>query len=546
MPDEWNFADVFEAVAQGAPTAVAIIHGDKQVMWRDFDRRANALAADLLRSGVGRQGKVMTYLYNSAEYLETYYGAIKAAMVPVNVNYRYGPTEVAYLCENADAEAVVFDTQFADLLAQVRDANPGIGVRRWLAVGPPAAVPEWATPYEDAINGGADRPEVPWARSGDDLLMVYTGGTTGMPKGVMWAHDDLFRSMGHGGVPLLGIDAVERLDEFGPRAAHVAAAGNAPIVLQSCPLMHATALGNTFQMLPAGATIVLLEGSSFDAAHLWDAVAHHRVTWLTMVGDAFGRPLLAELDANPGRWDLQSLQVVYSSGVMWSKEVKQGLLRHLPATVRLVDVLGSTEAPGLGASVSSGADPAATAQFTIGAFAQVISESGGFVEPGSGEVGLAAFGGFMPRGYYKDEAKTAATFRVVNGKRWSVPGDFATVDADGTLKLLGRGSVCINTGGEKVFPEEVEEVLKLHPSVRDAVCVGVPDSRFGELVVAVVEPSRLRSEVVAAELATFVKARLAGYKAPRHVVVVDTIGRAPSGKVDYARLRAHARAELQR
>jgi fatty-acyl-CoA synthase len=450
--DGWHFADVFEVVARAAPERVAVVHGDRRLTWRDFDRRANALAADLLAAGLGRQAKVMTYLYNAPEYLETYYGALKAAMVPVNVNYRYGPDEVAYLFDNADAEAAVFDVRFAPLLNEIRPRLPA--VRRWLAVGERVDVPSWATPYEDVVGAGLDTPPaLAWPRSGDDVIMVFTGGTTGMPKGVLWAHEDLFRAMGQGGVAVLGIPPVDSLDELEDRArAQADQAG--PVVLQACPLMHATALGNTFQMLPAGATIVLLPGRSFDAAELWDEVDRNAVSWLTIVGDAFGRPLLAELEARPDRWHLSSLQVIYSAGVMWSKEVKEGLLRHLPPDTRLFDVLGSTEAPALGVSVSgaaaagSGGAASATATFTIGEHAQVITEDGRFVEPGSGEVGMAAFGGHMPRGYYKDDAKTASTFRVVGGKRWSVPGDFATVDADGTLHLLGRGSVCIHSGGE--------------------------------------------------------------------------------------------------
>ncbi len=540
LPAMWHFADVFETVANACPERPVVICGSRTLSWGDFDRRANGLAADFVAAGLGQQAKIMTYLYNGPEYLETYYGALKAAMVPVNVNYRYGPVEVRYLCENAEAEAVVFDVEFAGLLDRIRGDLPAI--RRWLAVGDVAAVPAWATPYEQAVGSGADAPPaLTWERRPDDLIMVYTGGTTGMPKGVMWAQEDLFRAMGQGGSALNGIGPVADLEELAARSGSPDRAN--PIALQACPLMHATALGNTFQLLPAGGTVVLLEGRKFDPVELWDAVERHSVTWLTMVGDAFGRPLLAELDAAPGRWDLSTMQVVYSAGVMWSQEVKEGFLRHLPATVRLVDVLGSTEAPGLGVAVSAAGAATATARFTIGEQAQVITEDGRFVEPGSGEIGMAAFGGFMPLGYYKDEEKTASTFRTVGGKRWSIPGDFATVEADGTLTLLGRGSVCINTGGEKVFPEEVEEVLKRHPLVRDAVCVGLPDERFGQRVCAVVEAAGATAPTLE-ELIEHTRPELAGYKLPRALVVVDTIGRAPSGKVDYKGLRDLAEQRL--
>ncbi len=536
---DWHFADVFETVAAAAPDRDVIVFGEKRLRWRDFERRANGVANDLVAAGLNRQSKVMIYLYNSPEYLETCFGAIKAALVPANVNYRYGPAEVAYLFENADAEAAVFDVEFAPLLDSIRADLPLM--KRWLAVGDPSAVPDWAVPYE-SIAGAATSLAVDADRRPDDLLLQYTGGTTGMPKGVMWTHDGLFRAMGRGGNALLGISPISSLAELGERNAAPTAPN--PIALMACPLMHATAFGNSLQMLGLGATIVLLEHRRFDPEELWSAVEDRGVTWLTMVGDAFGRPLLAELDRSPQRWNLDSLQVIYSAGVMWSQEVKQGMLGHLPPDVILLDALGSSEAPGLGASVTNRHSSASTAQFTIGEHAQVITDDDRFVEPGSGDIGMVAFGGPMPLGYYKDEAKTASTFRTVGGRRWSIPGDYATVDVDGTLNLLGRGSVCINTGGEKVFPEEVEEVLKLHPSVRDAVCVGVPDERFGQRICAIVEPEPGAAVADLATLAELTKSRLAGYKAPRELVVVDTIGRAPSGKVDYKALTTLATRRL--
>jgi 3-oxocholest-4-en-26-oate---CoA ligase len=431
----------------------------------------------------------------------------------------------------AGAEAAIFDVEFAPLLDSIRSELPLM--KRWLAVGDPNAVPDWAVPYE-SVAAAATTLTIQPDRRPDDLLLQYTGGTTGMPKGVMWAQQDLFKAMGQGGSALLGIDPVASLQELTDRTA--AATGLTEVALMACPLMHATALGNTFQMLPLGATIVLLENRRFDPAELWSTVEANGVTWLTMVGDAFGGPLLDELEKSPGRWNLDSLRVVYSAGVMWSQDVKQGMLRHLGSDVTLIDALGSSEAPGLGVSVSTQGSSSSTAEFTIGEQAQVITEDDRFVEPGSGEIGMVAFGGSMPLGYYKDEAKTAATFRMVGGRRWSIPGDFATVEIDGTLNLLGRGSVCINTGGEKVFPEEVEEVLKLDPAVRDAVCVGIPDDRFGQRICAVVEVEPGASVPELAGLAELAKSRLASYKAPREFVIVETIGRAPSGKVDYKAL----------
>jgi len=309
--------------------------------------------------------------------------------------------------------------------------------------------------------------------------------------------------------------------------------------LPACPLMHGTGALTSFGALDVGGSVVTLTSRSLDVAELLDTIEREAVSSLAIVGDAFAKPMLRALDQEPGRWDISSLRVVGSSGVMWSAETKEGLLRHHPGML-LSDGFSSSEAIGMGASVSGGGQGVRqTAKFTLGPRARVVSEDGRFIEPGSGEAGLVAIKGPNPIGYYKDEAKTAATFRVIDGERYSIPGDWAVVEADGSLTLLGRGSVCINTGGEKVFPEEVEEVIKQHPSVLDAVVVGVPDEKFGEAITAMVEP-RPGAALDEAELISHVRGRLAAYKAPKRVLEVDTIGRAPNGKVDYKRLRAEA------
>ena len=322
---DFNFADVFEAVAAAVPDRPAMVFGSRVVSWRDFDRRANALAADLLDAGLQRGSKVAAYLYNSPEYLETYYAATKVAMWPVNTNYRYAVGEITYLFDNADAEAVVFDTAFTETAAAARERLPAI--TRWYAVGQDP--PPWAVPYGSVVDAGADRaPQLSWDRAPNDVVMTYTGGTTGMPKGVMWSHAELFKVMGHGGNAMLGIPPVESLAELAA-AAKQRKDEDVPVVLEACPLMHATALGNAYGLLPLGSTIVLLDRPRFDPAHLWDEVDRNGVTWLTIVGDAFARPLLAELEANPGRWRLDRLTMIYSAGVMWSREVKAAMLEHL-------------------------------------------------------------------------------------------------------------------------------------------------------------------------------------------------------------------------
>jgi fatty-acyl-CoA synthase len=301
--------------------------------------------------------------------------------------------------------------------------------------------------------------------------------------------------------------------------------------------MHGTGLFTAMSVLASGGAVVMPSTRSFDPEALLDLVEAERVTEMSIVGDAFAKPILAALDAEPDRWDISSLWLIVSSGVMWSAEVKEGLLRH-NSRLTLVDTLGSSEAIGMARSTSKAGATAETAGFSLGENTKVLTEDGTEVLPGSEERGRLALRGRGPVGYYKDPEKTAATFTVINGQRWTIPGDFAMVRADGSVQLLGRGSVCINTGGEKVFPEEVEEVLKRHPHVADAVVVGVPDDRFGETVTAVVQWAGEPSDP--AELTAWVRGHLAAYKAPRNVVGVETIGRSPSGKVDYRRLRQHA------
>ncbi|TMK89466.1 MAG: acyl-CoA synthetase, partial [Actinobacteria bacterium] len=352
-----------------------------------------------------------------------------------------------------------------------------------------------------------------------------------MPKGVMWRQDDLYvrfsQSVMHD---------PEQPDLEAVRA-RVAAA--APLVgLPACPLMHGTGAFTSFQTFFMGGSVATLTSRHFDVTQLLDTIERERVNTMAIVGDAFARPMLAELDANPEHWDISSLLMIVSSGVMLSEPVKQGLLRHHPGML-LVDAFSSSEALGMGQSISSAGGAAKTAKFVLGENARVFTDDGRDVQPGSGEMGRVAVRGRAPVGYYKDPEKSARTFPVIDGERYSMPGDYATVEPDGTLKLLGRGSVCINTGGEKVYPEEVEEALKEHAAVRDAVVVGVADERFGEVIVAWVESSGT-GDVDEADVIAHVKGRLASYKAPRRVLTTETIGRSPAGKVDYGRLRKEA------
>ena len=528
----WNIADIWEVVAEELPDAQAQVQGDRRYTWAAFDRRADGVAATLLAAGVEHQDKVAQYLYNRPEYLESLYGTWKAGLVPVNTNYRYTEDELLYLWENADAVAVVFQGEFTDRVEAIRERLPR--VRLWLWVDDGAGpCPDWASPYEAAATSATGRTVPPWGRSPDDLYMLYTGGTTGMPKGVMWRQDDVFSLLNGGAPNPLPHDGT--LDDV--RAA-LREQGPGPVCCPACPLMHGTGALVSFGMLSLGGSVVLLQSPSFRAEELFDVVQQEKVNVLVIVGDVFAKPMLRALDAEPGRWDVSSLAMVYSSGVMWSEAVKQGLLAHHGAMF-LIDSLGSSEAVGMGTSMSAGAEAAGTASFSLGPNAVVIGEGGTLVQPGSGEIGRLGVRGRVPVGYYKDPEKTAATFPVIDGVRYSIPGDYATIDADGTIQLLGRGSVVINTGGEKVFPEEVEEALKTHPTVRDAVVVGVPDERYGEAVTGLVElePGAGLDE---GDLITHVKGSLAAYKAPKRVLAVPTIGRAANGKVDYKGLKTHA------
>ena len=531
----WNLADIWEAVADARPDAEAQRCGPRLSTYAEFDRTADALAADLLDAGLGRQAKVAAYLYNGPEYLETYFAAFKAALVPVNVNYRYGPSELIYLLDNADAEAVVFHAAFGPVVDEIRPKVPR--VRRWYVVDDGSPAPDWATPYEQVAAQASAKGRVapPWGRSGDDLLLLYTGGTTGMPKGVMWRQDDLVNVLGSGGNPFLGVPPAADLAEIRTRLeGDQQSMSTVPV----CPLMHGTGQFSGFIAMVGGGCVVTLPDRSFDPASLLEAVSKYGVHSIAIVGDAFARPILAELDANPDKYDLTKLKLINSSGVMWSQEVKDGLLRHVPHAL-LFDSLGSSEGVGLGASISAGGSAAGTAQFALGQGARVLTPDDRDVQPGTGEVGVIALPGFLPVGYYKDPEKSARTWRVIDGVRYVIPGDCATVEADGAIKLLGRGSVVINTGGEKVYPEEIEEVIKRMDGVADAVVVGVPDKRFGETICAVVEP-KPEASVAASDVEAAVRADLAGYKVPRRVMFVESIRRSPAGKVDYQRIRREA------
>jgi fatty-acyl-CoA synthase len=530
----WNYAEVFEGIARTQPAVPAIIQGERTVTWGQFEERSRGVATWLWGRGLARQDKIALYLYNCAEYLETVFASFRAGLVPVNTNYRYGAEELAYLWDNADTAAVVFHGAFTETIESLRGQMSRIGAWLWVDDGT-GPCPAWATPYEDAAGSPPAALDSTITRTPDDLLLLYTGGTTGAPKGVMWRQDDHLCRMNSAGFRRWNLEGtIDQILET------VRTEGPGDRQLLACPLMHGTGLYTALEALVEAGSVVLLEGRHYDPAAMAADIDRFGVDVVIIVGDPFARPLLEALDAAPGRYSLASVKVMLSSGAMWSEEVKHGLLAHQPAML-LVDTIGSTEAIGMGKSVSRPGREKRTGEFRINADVRVIDESGHDVEPGSEQIGVIALGGRNPLGYYKDEAKSASTFKVIDGRRYSVPGDYATVRADGTVQLLGRGNQCINTAGEKVFPEEVEEVLKRHEAVVDACVVGIPDRRTGERVVAAVELEQ-GSSVGADELIEHVRAHLAHYKAPRAIRFVETIGRSPAGKMDYSRHKAEAMA----
>ena len=533
---DWNLATAFESVCDAIPDRIALLQGDRRVAWRSFDDRAARLAGAFTAAGLAPDSKVASYLYNCNEYTEALYGTFKMRGVPVNVNYRYLEDELVYLLDNSDAEVLLFHGSLGEHVAKVRDRAPK--VKLWIQVDDGSARQEFAAQYEELIAGHEPMDRID--RSGDDLYFLYTGGTTGMPKGVMWRSEDLFGVLGDGGYPLAGLARPDTMAEVGPIAKAQIDAGANRVHLPASPLMHGTGAFTTFQSLFLGASIVTLVGRHFDPHELWETVQREHVTQMAIVGDAFAKPMLRaleEAEAKGTPYDVSSLQLIISSGVMWSAEVKHGLMQR--GNFICYDSLGSSEGVGFAGSISASGAEHKTAKFSIGAEARVFDDRGVEVEPGSGEVGRLAVGGHIPVGYYKDKTKSDSTFLVINGKRWSVPGDFASVEADGTITLLGRGSVVINSGGEKIFPEEVEEAVKVHPAVADCLVVGVPDERFGEAVVAVVA-LRPGEDATVDELLAALEP-LARFKRPRRFVIVDEVVRGPNGKADYKWAKAAAR-----
>lgn len=537
---EMHLATVWESIADVIPDAPAVTRGDTTRTWSEYDDRAGRLAAALDDAGLHAGSKVGLFLYNGNEYMEAQFAAFKRRAVPVNINYRYTGEELLYLLDNSDAEALVYHSSLGDRVASVRDRLPG--VKQWIEVddGEAGRVPD-AMAYEALID--AHRPMERITRDEADVYMLYTGGTTGLPKGVMYAVGALTRGFIRSGFPALGVEAPTDAAGVAPAAASVAPDQQA-VSIPCAPLMHGTGqwLGCLVPHLTGG-HVVTLTSRSLDPHEVLDTAERRRATSITIVGDSFAKPILRALDEgrpDGGRYDLSALRIIGSSGVMWTTEVKRRLVEQIEH-VMLLDAMGSSEGA-MGMQLTMKGIESETGTFSRGADTKVFTDDDREVEPGSDEIGMVAAGGSVPLGYYKDAEKSARTFRVIDGVRYSFPGDFAKVAADGSLILLGRGSQVINTGGEKVFPEEVEEAVKRVDGVLDCLVVGVDDERFGQAVRAVV--SRVEGATVDANtIIDQVKEHLAGFKAPRTVVFVDEVPRAPNGKADYRAARELARRD---
>lgn len=534
----FNLADLFERVADAVGDREVVVTTQRRLTFAQLEERANRLANALRALGVRAGQHVGLQLVNGSEYLEGMLAAFKLSAVPVNVNFRYVQAELRHLYSDADLVALVTHRQFAAAAAAAAAGVPTVAHLVVVDDDTNAPVPPDVLDYEALLAGAsAERPDGT-ARSGDDRYIAYTGGTTGLPKGVLWRQEDIFFAAMGGGDPFQGGNFITAPEQVVERIPEVGGT-----ILATPPLMHVSAQWGVFHSVFAGGRVVFPPPGPFDARAVWRLVSDEKVNILTIVGDAMARPLADALAEGRDTYDISSLIVIGSGGAVLSAQAKARLAELAPA-VMLVDGFGSSETGVVGSRLHAGGDEDSAVRFTVNAQTQVLDADGRPVEPGSGRVGRLARRGHVPLGYHKDEAKTKATFLEVDGQRWVLPGDHATVAADGTVVFLGRGSTCINSGGEKVYPEEVETALTASPDVADAVVVGVPDERWGERVVAVVQPVR-GAMITLDGLREQVRDRLAGYKAPRDLVVVDRVERTPAGKADYAWARRVAGERAQ-
>ncbi|BBZ02579.1 acyl-CoA synthetase [Mycolicibacterium chitae] len=523
-----NIADLAEHAIDAVPDRVALICGDEQLTYAQLEERANRLAHYLIDQGVKKDDKVGLYCRNRIEIVIGMLGIVKAGAILVNVNFRYVEGELRYLFDNSDMVALIHERQYSDRVANVLPDTPRINTVLVVEDGSDLDYQRYGgVEFETALaQGSPERDFGP--RSEDDIYLLYTGGTTGFPKGVMWRHEDIYRVL-FGGTDFATGEPVA--DEYGLARQ---AKDNPPMIrLPIPPMIHGATQSATWMALFTGHTVVLTP--EFDADQIWRMIHEHKVNLLFFTGDAMARPLLDALlaaqDAGE-EYDLSSLFLLASTAALFSTSLKEKFVELLPNRI-ITDSIGSSETGFGGTSiVAKGQSHTGGPRVTIDKSTVVLDDDGNEVQPGSGVRGVIAKRGHIPVGYYKDEKKTAETFKTFHGVRYAIPGDYAEVEADGSVTMLGRGSVSINSGGEKIYPEEVEAALKGHPDVFDALVVGVPDPRFGQHVAAVVQP-REGARPALADLDAFVRTQIAGYKVPRSLWLVDEVMRSPAGKPDY-------------
>ena len=531
---ELHLATIWEHISDLVPNELACISGDEKKTWSEYEKTSARIASFLNKRGVKKDTKVGLYLFNCSEYLTSQFAIMKVMGVPINVNYRYQSDELVYLFDNSDSEVVFFHESYSDQVKQVYKKLPG--VKTWIQIGGVKDTEiDGCFSYEEIISSNDPMERI--VRDEDNIYMIYTGGTTGMPKGVMYKHGEFSVAM-YGGLKSQGYEVPdmrfrENIKDLKEIIIKKSKSNDLTRCLIACPLMHGTGmfLGG-FMTHCLGGSIITIPEIGLNPEKILSEISITGANNLVIVGDAFAKPLLRELDAGKEKaepYDISSLNIIISSGVIWSAEVKQGILEH--HDVKLFDSMGSSEG-GMASSVSSRKKSVKTAKFKINPDVIVLGDDGAIVEPGSGIRGLVGTSGIIPQGYYKDPVKSAQTFKEVHGKRYSFPGDYALVEEDGSITLLGRGSNCINSAGEKIYPEEVEEALKLNINIDDVLVVGVDDEKFGQKVVAVasfndgmgIEEHALREET---------KKHLSSYKVPKNIKFVDKVNRAPNGKADY-------------
>ncbi len=524
-----DFASVWETISDIIPDNDALICGEEVVSWKEYDLRSSKIASALSEAGLSSNSKAGLYLNNSNEYLICQNAIFKVGGCPINVNYRYVEEELIYLLENSDSEAVFYHACYGERIKRISNSLPNI--KAWIEIsdGTKSQFND-CLHYENLIAEMNPMDRI--YRDPETIYMLYTGGTTGMPKGVMYKQGEfliyLFRTL-----KAMGYDVPEDLNNLTERIKEQDKENNFIKSLVGCPLMHGTGMWlGAFLPLNLGGTVITTPNLGFDANQLWSQVEDKSVTNIVIVGDAFAKPMLNALDiakktGNP--FDIESVRTIISSGVMWSEEVKNGLLEH--HDMQLMDTMGSTEG-GMGSSVSTRDNPPKTAKFSINPGVIILADDGETLEPGSDKVGLIGTSGLVPEGYYKDEKKSAQTFKEIDGVRYSFPGDYAKYEQDGTITLLGRGSNCINSAGEKIYPEEVEEAIKRNDEVFDCLVVGLPDEKFGQKVIAVVSLVK-DADISETKLLEATREFIAGYKLPKGIIFKDEVQRAPNGKADY-------------